>query len=198
MTSSKKLYEGLSKTAEGYFFIYFNFSINTVSIIPTFVGYILLMKATKCLQDEERELGLLWNPGDILASWYFFVWLVSWLGINLDGAWPFVDIVINVVNLYFHFQFLTNLASIVERYQSDGSRYHADILQCRTVQTVLLTVILVINNLYPWLSDMWRFISGVLLIIDAIVGIYLTSLMFKIRKHFGNSLKSSAKHFENS
>jgi len=35
-------------------------------------------------------------------------------------------------------------------------------------------------------------------VVCAVVGIYLTSLMFKIRKHFENSLKSSVKHFGNS
>ena len=39
MTNYQKLYDGISKAAWGYFFIYFNININTVSLIPSFVGY---------------------------------------------------------------------------------------------------------------------------------------------------------------
>ena len=126
------------------------------------------------------------------------VWLASWVGVNLDGAWPVVEIIVSVVKLYFHFQLLTNFASIVERYQLDGSRYHEKLLVYRTVQTVLLTANMIITKLYPWFSQIANFVSVVLVLINFIVCICLMSLLFKIRRHFGNSLKNGVKHFGNS
>lgn len=182
MTDYRKLYDGISKAAWGYFFIYFNININTVSILPSFVGYLLFLSAINYLKDEERELGLLHTLGVILALWHGAEWVMSWLGVSLDGAWQFIDIIISLVNLYFHFQLLTNLASIATKYQPEGYEQDAKLLRYRTLQTVMLTAITIVTELHPWLSDAWIYISIVMLIVYLIAGICLMKALFDLRK----------------
>ena len=182
MTNYQKLYDGISKAAWGYFFIYFNININTVSLIPSFVGYLLFLSAIEHLKDEERELSLLHTLGVILVGWHSVAWLVSWFSINLDGAWQFIDIIISLVNLYFHFQLLTNLASIATKYQPEGYEQDAKLLRYRTLQTIMLTAILIITRLQPWLSEAWTYISVVMLIVYLIAGICLMKALFDLRR----------------
>ena len=182
MTNYQKLYDGISKAAWGYFFIYFNININTVSLIPSFVGYLLFLSAIEHLKDEERELSLLHTLGVILVGWHSVAWLSSWFSFNLDGALQFIDIIISLVNLYFHFQLLTNLASIATKYQPEGYEQDAKLLRYRTLQTVMLTAILIITRLHPWLSEVWTYISVVMLIVYLIAGICLMKALFDLRR----------------
>ena len=116
MTDYHKLYTGIGRAAWGYFFIYFDINLNTVSILPSFIGYLLFLSAINHLCDEERELNLLRTLGIILTVWHIASWFASFGAIKLDGMLPAVDIIIGVVNIYFHFQLLTNLASIAAKY----------------------------------------------------------------------------------
>ena len=182
MTDYQKLYSGISKAAWGYFFLYFNINFNNVSILPSFVGYLLFLSAIKLLKEEERELSLLHTLGVIMALWTSVEWLASFVGLNLDGMWQFIDIIISLVNLYFHFQFLTNLASIAAKYQSEGYELDAKLLRYRTLQTVMLSAIEVIICFQPWLSEAWTVISICMLIVYLIAGICLMKALFDLRK----------------
>lgn len=190
MTDCRKLYDGISKAAWGYFFIYFNININTVSLLPSFIGYLLFLSAINYLKDEERELSLLHTLGVILALWHGAEWIMSWVGLSVDGAWQFIDIIISLANLYFHFQLLTNLASIAARYQPEGYEQDAKLLRYRTLQTIMLTAITIITHLHPWLSEVWTFISAIMLIVYLIAGICLMKALFDLRRCLPNSEKT--------
>ena len=182
MTNHQKLYSGISKAAWGYFFLYFNINFNNVSILPSFVGYLLFLSAINLLKDEERELSLLRTLAVIMALWTGVEWLASFVGLNLEGMWQFIDIIISLVNLYFHFQFLTNLASIAAKYQPEGYELDAKLLRYRTLQTVMLTAIEVIIRFQPWLSEAWTVISICMVIVYLIAGICLMKALFDLRK----------------
>lgn len=182
MIDFNKLYSGLSRVAWGYFFTYFDFNIGTVSILPAFVGYLLFLSAISYLKDEERELSLLRTLGVILTFWYIAQWIASWGSSSLDGVWQFADVLISMVRLYFYFQLLTNLASIAAKYQPEGYTLDSRLLQYRTIQTVLLTAILVITNFHSWLLEIWSVVSIVMMIAHVIVGICLMIALFKLRK----------------
>lgn len=182
MTDHQKLYSGISRAAWGYFFLYFNININTVSILPSFVGYILFLSAIGLLKGEERELSLLHTLGVILALWHGVQWLMSWMDMDLDGVWQFADIIISLANLYFHFQLLTNLASIAAKYQPEGYGQDEKLLRYRTLQTLMLTAIAIISCLYPWISEMWGYVSVGLALVCLIAGICLMKALFDLRK----------------
>ena len=59
MTDYQKLYSGISKAAWGYFFLYFNINFNNVSILPSFVGYLLFLSVIKLLNNE--NIGIINN-----------------------------------------------------------------------------------------------------------------------------------------
>ncbi len=182
MTDYRKLYNGISKAAWGYFFIYFNINVNAVNLLPSFVGYLFFLSAISYLKAEERELSLLNNLGVILALWHGAEWVVSLVEINLDGSWQFIDIIISLVNLYFQFQLLTNLASIATKYQPEGYELDAKLLRYRMLQTVMLTAIEIIIKLHPWLSEVWTYISVIMLIVYLIAGICLMKALFNLRR----------------
>ena len=120
MAETNPLYTGLSQAAWGYFFITFDFSLNSVSILPRFVGYILLYMAIGKLSRARRDLNLL-RPLCILLAGYSFVdWLLSWQGRDADGLSIFLNLVVAAATLYFHFQFLTDMAALAQEYQPEG------------------------------------------------------------------------------
>ncbi|MGN1095115.1 MAG: hypothetical protein ACI4QR_01865 [Eubacteriales bacterium] len=182
MTDYKKLYKGIGRAAWGYFFIYFNININSVSILPSFVGYLLFLSAINYLRDEERELGLLKTLGIILTVWHIAPWLASWALIHLDGVLAVADIIIGVVNIYFHFQLLTNLASIATKYQPEGHELDKKLLRYRTLQTIMLTAVIILGYLAKWLDDFGVFIYIVMIIVYLIAGILLMKALFDLRR----------------
>lgn len=182
MTKNDTLYSGITKAAWGYFFLYFHINIGTVSILPTFVGYILFLQTIKMLKDEERELNLLQTLGTILAVWYVIEWITDCFAYSFGYEWQFINIIIGLINLYFHFQFITNLASLATKYQVEGCEQDKKLLRYRTIQTIMLTVFIVITNLSPLLGEVWTYVSFALAIIYMIVCICLMKAMFDLRK----------------
>ena len=65
------------------------------------------------------------------------------------------DILISVMNIYFQFQFVTNLAAIAEKYQTEEDDLHGKMLKYRTWQTVILTVITIETELLCLRSLRW-------------------------------------------
>lgn len=182
MTDYQKLYTGIGRAAWGYFFIYFNINLNTVSILPSFIGYLLFLSAINHLCDEERELNLLRTLGIILTVWHIASWFASFGAIKLDGMLPAVDIIIGVVNIYFHFQLLTNLASIAAKYQSEDHEFDAKLLRYRTMQTVMLTAVIILGYLAKWQTELVTVISVGMIIAYLIVAILLMKTLFDLRR----------------
>ena len=182
MTDYQKLYSGIGRAAWGYFFIYFDFNIATVSLLPSFIGYLLFLSAINCLCDEERELNLLRTLVGILALWHGASWLASWVSIDLDGMLQVVDIIIGAVNIYFHFQLLTNLASIAAKYQPEDYESDEKLLRYRTLQTIMLTAVILLNYLAKWLDGFGIFVSISMMIVYLIAGIFLMKALFDLRR----------------
>ncbi|MBQ3255862.1 MAG: hypothetical protein IJA67_00400 [Oscillospiraceae bacterium] len=182
MTDYQKLYTGIGRAAWGYFFIYFDINLNTVSILPSFIGYLLFLSAINHLCDEERELNLLRTLGIILTVWHIASWFASFGAIKLDGMLPAVDIIIGVVNIYFHFQLLTNLASIAAKYQPEGYELDAKLLRYRTMQTVMLTAVIILGYLAKWQTELVTVISVGMIIVYLIVTVLLMKALFDLRR----------------
>lgn len=182
MTDYQRLYNGVSKAAWGYFFLYFDFNINSVSLLPSFVGFLLFLSAIDHLKDEERDLALLRPLGILLALWHGAQWLASWVGVSLDGGSQFIDMIVCLANLYFHFQLLTNLASLAAKYQPSDVFLDAKLLRYRTLQTVMLTGMTVLTDLSSWFVDFWAVISILMAVVYLIAGICLMKALFDLRR----------------
>lgn len=141
MTDQRTLYSGLSNAAWGYFFLNFDFNLGTVSIFPRFVGFLLFFSAIRKLSGARRDLALLRTPCILLAAWATGDWLLSWAGGGADGHILFLDLLVAVTGLYFHFQFLTDMAAFAEQYQPEGGDLDSRLRRRRTVYIVLITLI---------------------------------------------------------
>ncbi len=181
MTTYNRLYDGISNVAWGYFFLYFDINLGTVSVLPNFVGFLLFLKAIDLLKNDQRELGLLKTLGIILTVWNFIEWVGSWVSYSF-GNWYFINIIIGLVNLYFHFQLITNLASIAKEYQQEGCEQDKKLLKYRTMQTIMLTVFLAISNFIPFFEEIGTYISLGLAIIYIVVCICIMKALFDLRK----------------
>ncbi|MBR2896059.1 MAG: hypothetical protein IKC03_10460, partial [Oscillospiraceae bacterium] len=101
---------------------------------------------------------------------------------KLDGMLPAVDIIIGVVNIYFHFQLLTNLASIAAKYQSEDHEFDAKLLRYRTMQTVMITAVIILGYLAKWQTELVTVISVGMIIVYLIVAVLLMKALFDLRR----------------
>ena len=183
MTDYQKIYDGFSKAIWGYFFLYFDINLGTISILPSFIGYILFSNAINLLKEEERELSLLKTLVSILTVWNLFEWVAKCVGYSFNSKWQFITLISGLLNMYFHFQFLTNIASIATKHQQENCTYDKSLLLCRTVQTLMLTVFLVVTNLSFIPEEVLIYPTLVLAIVYIIVCVYIMATLNGLRKH---------------
>ena len=188
MVDQSVLYSGLSNAAWGYFFLNFDFNLGTVSIFPRFVGFLLFLSAIRNLSGVRRDLVLLRPLCVLLAAWDAVDWLLSWGGGDVAGHVLFLDLLVAVAGLYFHFQFLTDMAAFAEQYQPEGGDLDSRIRRRRTVYLVLITVIDLALCLDPR-----RIITGSGIILGVLTAITITGVitalfimaaLFELRRYF--------------
>lgn len=189
MTDRSSLYKGLSCAAWGFLFLNLDFNLGSVSILPRFAGWLLFLRAIDALKEARRDLALLRPLGLLLALWTGADWLASWAGRDVDGHFPPLDLVVSVAQLYFLFQFLTDLAALARAYcrEPEAADLGRKILLCRTVQTVLVTAIALSPYLLRpgWLPS--GLMDGTVLILAlayALLGIALMLYLFHLRRAF--------------
>ena len=184
---NRNVYSGLSNAAWGYFFLHFDFNLNNVSIFPRFVGWLLLLSACKKLSRQRRDLALLWPLAVLLAAWNTLDWLLSWGGGDVDGHILFLDLLIAVAGLYFHFQFLTDMAALAEQYQPEGAGLDGKLRSRRTVYVVLTTLVALLGdlNLLVALPDpLGAWIAIGLALTALIAAFMIMAALFRLRRYF--------------
>ena len=130
------------------------------------------------LQEEEESMGLLEPLAKILIVWNAIVWAGKFLGWNLE-AFPFA-IIINIVGIYFHFQMLTNLASIADKRESERGK---SIRILRTVETLMNTVLTIM--LYLHISEGWMIAVAIVGLIGVI---WICSVLFGLARELENEV----------
>lgn len=190
MTHRQTLYAAISKAAWGYFFLYFDLKLNSVSVLPSFVGFLLFLSAIKLIKEERRDLELLRPLGTLLAVWHGGNWLASWLGTSLDGLFPMVDLIISLAGVYFHFQMLTDFAALAARYQQPEQDLDRRLLKWRTRQTLLLTAISLCAYPLRFLTELWEPTLIVLAIAGFITSLCIMFTLFDLRRIFRDDLDS--------
>lgn len=184
MTDRQTLYDALSKAAWGYFFLYFDINLGSVSILPSFVGFLLFLSAIKLLAQERRDLELLRPLGTLLAAWHFGNWLASWLGTSLDGRFPVVELVISLAGIYFHFQMLTDYAALAAKYQPADQDIDRRLLKWRTRQTLLLTAMSLCAYPLRFLTQLWEPTLLLLALAGFITSLCIMFTLFDLRRIF--------------
>lgn len=183
-TEWETLYKGASHAAWGYLFLYLDFNLGTVSILPRFVGWLLFLSAIRRLSSQRRDLDLLRPLGILLAVWNGADWLASWLGTTVDGRFLPLDLIVGAASLYFQFQFLTDCAALAAEYQPPEGELDRRLLRWRTVQTVLITVTTLMTDATESFGDAWGYAALALTVVSFFVTLCLTAAMFSLRKLF--------------
>lgn len=177
LTDQETIYQGLSHAAWGYFFLNFDLNFGTVSVIPRFVGFLLLLSAINKLSGHRRDLALLRPLCILLSAWNGADWLLSWLGGSVNGKVLFLDLLITAAELYFHFQFLTDMAALAEMYQGEGEDLDRRLRNRRTVYVVMYTAVVLFSSFAAAGSNGdWQ--QDVVIIGAVVVGIAALSVMF--------------------
>ena len=188
MTDRSALYSGLSNAAWGYFFLNFDLNLNHISALPRFVGFLLFLSAIRKLSGARRDLALLRPLCALLEVWAAVDWLFSWGGSSVDGQILFLDLLVAVAGLYFHFQFLTDMAVFAEQYQPEGGDLDSRIRRRRTAYIVLITVISLASSL-----DLQRLATQSELLLGAvavmafaalITALFIMAALFGLRRCF--------------
>ena len=137
MEQREQLSRALRKIFWGYIFLYFDINLGTIDILPAWIGYILFYQAIRdCIEQEEASVKLLKSICMILSIYRLIDWVVVMFHFEMNIL--IISEVFSVVALYFHLQFLTNLANIADNYSCPIVN---TLLALRTVHTVMMTVL---------------------------------------------------------
>ena len=188
--SMETLYTGISRAAWGYFFLYFNLDINiggnTVGVLPAFVGMALFLSAIELLKGERRDLMLLRPFSIVLTVWYLACWVMEIFGISLDDRLEVVSLLMSIAGMYFHFQMMTDFAALAWKYVPDDPELERRLLRWRTIQTVMLTLLLLlfyIREILPaGISGYFVYVMLGAGIVQIIAGICLMAALFSLRR----------------
>lgn len=182
MTSRESIYTGVSRSAWGYFFLYFNINLGSVNILPEFVAFLLFLSSIKLLTGERRDLALLRPLGILLTLWHLAKWVLTIFGLALDGIFSVLGLVISLASLYFHFQLITDFAALASKYQGPKENLNHRLLKWRTCQTVLLTLSTLLVYPMEWLPDWWQYVIICVAIICLIACVGIMIDLFRLRK----------------
>ena len=177
----KDLYTGISYAAWGYFFLYIDFKVSTISIFPAFAGYLFFLSAINLLSARRREIALLREFAILLALWHGAGWLLSWWGGSFNGKIFPLDLIVKVVELYFHFQFFTDFAALA-RECGGGETLGRRILRLRTVQVLLTTGGVLAVRLPIASAEYLEVLVFFWAIVAVVVALCLMSALFSLRK----------------
>lgn len=173
-------YRALTKIAWGYVFLHLSFHLNTLNLLPNWVGYLLFFSAIGLLGDRLRDLTLL-KPFCVLLG---AAELVDWLAVLLTGAalverFFLLNVLLTCIGLYFHFQMLTDLAILAEEVGESGDGLRV----CRNVDAVLRTLMCLPLPL-DWLDEAGTLIVVGILAVWLIVMFCIIWQLFRLRKKF--------------
>ena len=191
-TPREQLCRGLTCAAWGYFFLYFDFNLNSVSLLPDFVAFVLFLRAIGLMEEEERDLALLRPLALALLVWEGADWLLSWAGEDLaslfaalNAGWLFYQplyLTVQAMSLYFHFQLFTDLAAMAARWQAEGQGLDRRLLRLRTALTLLITATAVLTRLLPP-GRGWSYgVLTALLVVSLVVAVLLMLGAFALRR----------------
>lgn len=111
---TNKLPSAFKKIAFGYILICFNFNLGPIDILPDFAGYILMLSAVGLLSEYTEQTSLLKPFGVALALYEALLWILPDISEGLPEAMLIVELVIGAINIYFHFQLITDVITVAK------------------------------------------------------------------------------------
>lgn len=187
MEENRKYYSAITKIAWGYIFIYVHINLHTIDILPSFLGYAMILYALTHLKDKCKNIMLLRPLAIVLIIWNLFLWIMS----SFFGGFSLlhINIIAIIIEMYFTFSLFTQLSFLAAEYQSEEQHIDRMLIRIRNIYTVDATLINLIN-LAPQLSskiitsDAYSYyiiFSTVIMLITALI---LVISLFSLRRLF--------------
>lgn len=167
-----KLSHGVKKVAWGYLFIHLDFTLFVINILPNWAGFILFFSALSIIGEEDESAVLLRPLCAALGIWEGILWAASIIGLEINST--ILQLIVNIIGIYFHFQLLTNLAVTAERYRCPQA---ASILRLRTLRTVLATLLAL-----PFPYQDYEVLLFIGMLVSLAVAIWLIAVLFSLRR----------------
>lgn len=167
----------IGHVAWGYVFLHLDINLGTLDILPNWACYAFALSALPGLAKVERSAKLLRPLGLILLWVTVIIWALKAIGTDLNSY--LVTAIITVLELYFHFQLLTNIADIAARFDTDKAR---SLKRLRNFRAVYMTLIAL-----PWPfarlgSDVQTFIGLVFVVFAIVLIIWTLTQLFGLKK----------------
>lgn len=177
--NEQNIAKGIGLIVWGYLVLAFSFYINVnafrVEFISDWLGYVLILMAIPLLKEKESSIGLLKNLGEILAGMAGILWVLDILGMETElYNFYIIELCAVIIAVYFHFQLLTNIASIALEYDQTSSER---LLILRTVKVLLLTSVAFIEY---WMTSTW--VTMVVVIVSVVVEIWICIVLYGLKK----------------
>ena len=176
LKSTDNLASAVGAVGRAYIFIYLNINLGTLDILPDWLGYLFILGALPTLSLWEESTGLLRNLGILLTVYEGAEWILQLLGGQTDI--PMISLIAGIIGLYFHFQLLTNMASIASEYRLPGRS--ENLLKLRTANTVLQTIAMLTMQLSARFEAAWP--ALVMVVIIVILTIMITVSIYGLKK----------------
>lgn len=206
MINKKSIARAFKLIAIGYLFLYININLGSVNFSPNWVCFALILSAIPLISNEEPSVKLLKGFGAFLLGWDAFVWTLNIFAptalgnhgaiqpiisaIPESAIFKYISFFYGIISIYFHFQLLTNLASVAKMCGCEDSDVKR-LLNLRTVQTIIATI-LSFQFVFPMLRKISEDLMYVFGIVSAMLSIcvviYINFVLFKLK----NAIEKSA------
>ena len=173
-----KTSSAVKKIAYGYLMLHLDFRLGALDLLPGWIGYLLFWSALPILAKTIPSFQLLTPLALVMSVWELLKWIPTIFGESWDpGSWA---VVFTVLDLYFHFQLLTDLATLAASYSCPEQRW---ILQLRTVRTTLHTVLPVS---WVWINKQSAVVSQIVTTLITIfylaIAFWICTVLFSLRR----------------
>lgn len=170
----QNLCRAIKHIAWGYVLLYLDINLATFNILPDWLGFLLILFALPALAEEVPSIALLRPFATLLAAWEGLEWLAKLFGASIGADLTILFLIISVISLYFHFQLLTDLATLSEKY---GCPQTNKLLRLRTVNTLIATALALP---LPWERAEWA--AFTILLINVAVTIWICFVLFGLKR----------------
>ena len=207
MTETNSLINGISKIAWGFVFILFHFKINTIDLLPDFVGYILIALGIGGLGTALGHLKILKPVSIIISIWTASVWFTETITLTSLISAGYISTVMGYLStgfgiaiLIFTIILLTDFSVLAAKHQPDDKNIDRRLIVARNIYAVCysvsiglsLSVLLTLNKAPAILSGLMTglsLVSGIAMLITMVI--ILISL-FSLKKFITESAAASS------
>ena len=146
MTENSSLYSGITKIAWAFVFILFHLRINTIDLLPDFVGYILIAIGIGSIADSLEHRKILKPMSIVISIWTASLWFTETVTLTsvFEGYFStimsYLSTAMGVVILIFTIILLTDLSVLAAKHQPEDKNIDRHLIVARNIYAVCYSV----------------------------------------------------------